>query len=46
MLSKLGWNKGETLGKSQAGGLLEPVRSYKQNLNSEFNTINLFLDKR
>ncbi|XP_011296068.1 angiogenic factor with G patch and FHA domains 1 isoform X3 [Musca domestica] len=25
MLSKLGWNKGETLGKSQAGGLLEPI---------------------
>lgn len=26
MLSKLGWNKGEVLGKTQdSGGLLEPV---------------------
>ncbi|XP_059224941.1 angiogenic factor with G patch and FHA domains 1 isoform X5 [Stomoxys calcitrans] len=25
MLSKLGWSKGESLGKTQAGGLLEPI---------------------
>lgn len=29
MLSKLGWNKGESLGKGQ--GLLEPVRVTRQN---------------
>ena len=29
MLSKLGWNKGESLGKTQdSGGLLEPVRRF------------------